>query len=88
MIQRLTHLEVEVTIEVGLYTDTTQPAQSAEKQEEHITNKQKQQSYTESISSGIVKILVISRQNTEVMGFDLNVNNAFFIAQDQQDRII
>lgn len=76
--------EVEVTIEVGLYTDTTQPAQSAEKQEEHITNKQKQQSYTESISSGIVKKYhwLYSGQNTEVMGFDLNVNNAFFIAQD------
>lgn len=76
--------EVEVNIVVGLFKDTGQPADTAEKQEAHITSKQRQQAYTTTISEQIVKKYhwLYTGQNTEVMGFDLNVNNAFFIAQD------
>ena len=76
--------EVEITITVGLFRDSTHPDVDAKKQEEHITNKQKQQTYASAISESIVKkyFWLYSGQNTEVMGFDLNVNNTFFIAQD------
>lgn len=76
--------EVEVNIVVDLFTDTGQPSTQADKHEKHITLKQNQQSYTQSVSEQIVKKYhwLYSGQNTEVMGFDLNINNAFFIAQD------
>ncbi len=76
--------EVEVTIKVGIYTDTGQPALDASKQQAHITKKQEQQTYTEMVSEQVVKKYnwLYTGKNTEVMGFDLAVNNAFFIAQD------
>lgn len=76
--------EVEVIITVDLYEDTGQPSQDPNRQEALITKKEEQQAYTQRISEQVVKKYnwLYTGQNTEVMGFDLSVNNAFFIAQD------
>ena len=76
--------EMEITVIADLYNDTAQVSTDAEKQEQHITLKGKQQTYTDTVASQIVKKYhwLYTGQNTEVLQFDLNVNNAFFIAQD------
>ena len=80
--------EIEVDIVVGLFKDTTIPRDTAEKQEAH-TLKQEQQAYTTTILEQIVKkYWLYTGQNTEVMGFDLNVNNVSPIAQDPTKDVI
>ena len=76
--------EMEIKIVVDLYNDTAQVSTNSADQEKHITLKQNQQSYTESVSEQVVKKYnwLYTGQNTEVLQFDLNVNNAFFVAQD------
>lgn len=76
--------ELKVIVTVGLYNDTAQVPQDLNRHEAHISERRSQQTYTQSIAGQIVKkyYWLYTGQNTEVMGFDLNVNNAFFIAQD------
>lgn len=76
--------ELKIIVTVGLYNDTAQAPQDLQRHEAHISEKRNQQTYTQSIAGQIVKKYnwLYTGQNTEVLGFDLNVNNAFFIAQD------
>ena len=76
--------ELKIIITVGVYNDSAQAPTDLQRHEAHITKKKNQQEYVTSIGTQIVKKYnwLYTGQNTEVMGFDLNVNNAFFIAQD------
>lgn len=76
--------EIKIVITLELYEDSTQVSRNAEQQRTHQQVRKNQEAFLETHAPQIVKKYhwIYTGQNTEVTGFDLAVNNAFFVSQD------
>lgn len=76
--------EIKIIITLELFEDSTQVSRDSEQQRTHQQTRRNQENFLDTHARQVVKKYhwIYTGQNTEVTGFDLAVNNAFFVSQD------